>query len=213
MNNDGTLPAEQPSLDLGPIAETAIREMELTGEFTAERFFLRRPLEAKLCVALLAGGIGVIRIGQMLSVSPNTVMAVRDRSGASIDIERERLARTLYRGAALTADAVLELTTEWVGNRHKRAAATTVDIRNLAVTMGIVTQNAQLLAGEATARMETVAITTPAHDDFNAYVRRLKSADATSLEVESRPAKKGPGTGTDLRSEGQQRQDVGGEQP
>src|SRR5574343_580881 len=64
---------------------------ESRGEFTGARLFSSRPEVYKSIIALSAEGIGAIRIGKILGVSPNTVLAVRAREGGRIDIEKTRV--------------------------------------------------------------------------------------------------------------------------
>lgn len=185
------------------------KEGALVGEFTGERFFAQRPEDYRMVVSLLAEGLGVIRIGSIMRVSPNTVMAVRDREGESIDIVKQRLAGLAHRGAAMLLEAVIED----VNDPVKRGKIAT---RDKAVAAAVLVDKGQLLSGEATMRVELTEQTAPDHDDYNAYIARLRSAKASGMGLVGETAgQKGgdlggdgvPGTvielaGTETQSEG-----------
>jgi hypothetical protein len=61
-------------------------------EFTGERLRLFRSEAYRLCVSLLAEGLGVIRIGKLRAVFTNPVMSVREREVAAVDTEKRKLA-------------------------------------------------------------------------------------------------------------------------
>lgn len=195
----------QPDLGLGvgPVSGARFLELEAKGEFTGERFFKQRPEEYRMCVALLASGWGVIRVGRFLHCSPNTVMAVRDREGLRIGQEKEELSKVFLEGGSLAADGIRELLAEFLSNPLKRATVKPKDLRDLAVIAGIMVQNGQLLAGEVTERRDVREVQVPAHEDFNRYIERLPSAGSgagTSLaggNVGAKEAAGVPGEGSD----------------
>lgn len=172
------LPAEQESLP-GLPAPAFFAEMEAKGEFTGERLFLQRPDTYKALVVLLGQGLGVIRIGKLLGVSPNTVMAVRKREGATIEHVKEHLAEVAHAGATLASESLLLALNEIAQRAHLLGVK---DLKDLAVTYGILVQNGQLLAGQPTARVEITDLRKPEHDDFNRYIQGL--ANATDLTAE-----------------------------
>lgn len=161
--------------------------MEAKGEFTGERLYQQRPDTYKAVVVLLGQGVGVIRIGQLLGVSPNTVLAVRDRESIAIDIVKEHLARVAHNGAALAGEGLVDQLSKVLRDAAKRDHATldVKELKDLAVIFGIFTTNGQLLAGEPTSRVEVTDFSkTSPHDAFNDYLASLQPAKTTHLVVE-----------------------------
>ncbi len=154
---------------------------EAQGDFTGERLFQQRPDTYKAIVVLLAQRLGVIRIGKLLQVSPNTVMAVRDREQPAIDIVKDHLARVSHEGAMIAGESITAALAHRAPTAHLMSVR---DIKDLAVTFGILVQNGQLLAGQPTARLEVNDLRLPDHDDFNAYIDSLPRATVTHLEGE-----------------------------
>lgn len=171
-------------------------ELEAKGDFTGERLFHQRPDVYKAVVLLLAQQMGVIRIGKLLSVSPNTVMAVRDREGVTIDQVKLRLADVAHSGALLASESILEALNEKAKTAHLLSVR---DLKDIAVVYGILVQNGQLLAGQPTARLEMTEAQKPQHEDFNRYLAGLPTAqvidiaegNSTGLAGEKSPAKTG----------------------
>jgi len=124
-------------------------------------------------VSLLAEGLGVIKIGKLLQVSPNTVMAVRDREGVSVDIEKQEIAAVCRKGARLCTEAIVERLNDPI-------ARETIAVRDLAVSAGVLIDKSQVLTGGATARIEHVN-SMPEHDDFNSYFEKMKCVEAESI--------------------------------
>lgn len=167
--------AEQ--LTLGSSAEMPAErflELESKGDFTGERLFVQKPEVYQAIIALSAEGIGQIKIGTIMGVSPNTVRAVQRREGVSIDIVKKGLAELCHAGARLALEGI----NEDLSDRLRRLAISTKD---KAIVAGVLVEKGQLLAGEATARVEVTELQKPDHDAFNAYVSNLKSANAMSL--------------------------------
>lgn len=163
---------DQAQPDLLPTApDSFFIEMEVKGNFTGERLHAQRPDTYKAIVVLLGQKMGVIQIGKLLQVSPNTVMAVRDREGVTIDMVKEHLARVAHAGATLASEGILECLNEVLS---RRPCLGVKDLKDLAVVYGILVQNGQLLAGQPTARLEVADMRAPEHDDFNRYVQGLK---------------------------------------
>lgn len=153
-------------------------DLESKGDFTGERLFQQRPDTYRAAVVLLGQKMGVIQIGKLLRVSPNTIIAVRDREGVSIDIVKEHLARTAHAGATLASEGIVVA----LNRISQRAEQLDVkDLKDLAVVYGILVQNGQLLAGQPTARVELTELQRPGHEDFNEYIRNLPQANATHL--------------------------------
>jgi hypothetical protein len=189
----------QPALP-GLPAPVFFEGLEAQGEFTGDRLFHQRPDVYKAVVMLLAQRLGVIRIGKLLSVSPNTVMAVRDREGATIDTVKLRLADVAHNGALLASESILEALNSIAPNAKNLGVK---ELKELAVVYGILVQNGQLLAGQPTARVEMGELQKPQHEDFNRYLANLPTAqvidiagaDSTGLAGEKSAAKSGaPGT-------------------
>lgn len=171
-----------PSLP-GLAAPSFFAELEAKGEFTGERLFQQRPDTYKAVVVLLGQRLGVIRIGGLLGVSPNTVMAVRDREGATIDLVKEHMANIANQGATLASEAILIALNQRAKDAHLLGIK---DLKELAVVYGILVQNGQLLAGQPTARVELSAAQKPSeHDDFNRYISGLPTVQTTGLTVET----------------------------
>lgn len=174
-------PPQQPVLPMAGLpADAFFSELEATGEFTGERLFHQRPDTYKAIVLLLAQQppAGVIRIGKLLSVSPNTVMAVRDREGVTIDAVKQRLAEVAHSGALLASESILEALNEKAKNAHLLGIR---DLKDLAVVYGILVQNGQLLAGQPTARVEVGELQKPQHDDFNRYLAELPTVQVIDI--------------------------------
>ena len=74
-------------LDL-PIPTEFFSSAERRGEFAGERLLTQNPRKYHSIVHCSVEGLGMIRIGRLLKVSPNRVMAVRDREGETVDIEK-----------------------------------------------------------------------------------------------------------------------------
>lgn len=189
MSEPVSLIQDQSQPDLLPtVGDSFFSQMDSKGEFTGDRLFQKRPDAYRAVVVLLGQKMGVIRIGKLLGLSPNTVMAVRDREQPSIDIVKEHLARTSHAGAALASEVML-------GNLNRIAELDVPlaikDLKDLAVCYGILVQNAQLLAGQPTARVEVHELQRPGHDDFNRYISGLPEAKITHLEGEKVAQKEG----------------------
>jgi hypothetical protein len=87
-------------LDL-PIPTEFFSSAERRGEFAGERLLTQNPRKYHSIVhcSVEGLGLGMIRIGRLLKVSPNMVMAVRDREGEAVDIEKKRLSNLYRKGA------------------------------------------------------------------------------------------------------------------
>lgn len=195
MSEPVSLIQDQSQPDLLPtVPGSFFADLDSKGEFTGDRLFQKRPDAYRAVVVLLGQKMGVIRIGKLLGLSPNTVMAVRDREQPSIDIVKEHLARTSHAGAALASEVML-------GNLNRIAELDVPlaikDLKDLAVCYGILVQNAQLLAGQPTARVEVHELQRPGHDDYNRYISGLPQAKITHLEGEKVAQKEGAADGNE----------------
>ena len=134
--------------------------------FTAERLFLRNPDKYKLIVGLSGMGIGAIRASRMLNVSVNTVLAVREKEGDKVEIEKKRWGRLTRAASMLCLDIIIErLSTEPADET----------LKDLAITYGILTEKAELLMGGPTARIETREGKAVTHQDVLDYLHDLRS--------------------------------------
>lgn len=140
--------------DLGERAALMMKN----GKFTGDEYFREKPAEYAECVRLLAGKNSVKSIAERLGCSVNTVRAVRRREGATIDQFR-----------AKTVDALAE----FVGDAAERFRdeSDKMPLDKLAVPLGIAVEKLELLRGNATSRVELVAV--PPADAFARYIENL----------------------------------------
>lgn len=127
----------------------AAEESGATPEFTGARLFANNPDTYRAIVALSAEGLGAMRIGKILHVSPNTVQAVRAREPESIDIEKRRLAGLSREGARMCAEGILEMLCNT--DQVKK-----MNIKDLGIVFGILIEKSELLSGSPTARLQTL---------------------------------------------------------
>jgi hypothetical protein len=95
--------------------------------YTAERFFSKRPEDYKACVALLAAGAGLLKIARLLHVHHETVAAVRDREGAAIDIQKERIKRNIRLAVEVGSERLPEIMGSLPGGQVPIATAVLID--------------------------------------------------------------------------------------
>lgn len=157
-----------------------------TGDYTAERLRQKRPEDYKVIVAMLARGYGVQKIEDEFhklnkQLSKNTVRAVRKAEGQTIDLLREQLAGDLYAAADQFQEAAVIIVSEIMANKFRREKLTVRDAQSLMVNAGIATTNAQLLAGQPTARVDLRELQAPSHDDFNALLKKLPALNVESV--------------------------------
>lgn len=150
----------------------AVEESGRNPEFTGARLFAQKPDLYKAIIALSAEGLGVLRIGRLLHVSPNTVLAVRAREPVAVDIERKRLAGLSREAARMLVEGILEMLAD-----PKQVAK--MSIRDKGIVAGILTEKSELLTGGATARLETQGHT--ASVDIVEYLRWIKDEYASRI--------------------------------
>ena len=166
--------------DEAGLPSVAYQRAEEFGRFTGDRIFSGNPKLYRAIVALLGRRVPYREISEICSVSVNTVCAVSQREGVPIETIRETIARLGFDVSLLTVEAMRDLLADPVA----RAKLT---MKDLAVAHGIVTQNAQLLAGGATSRMETgLAAPAPGHGD---YLKLIANVTGSLAEIS---AQKGP---------------------
>jgi len=140
---------------------------EARGEYTAEILFDRHRDKYLAAISFLSEGIGILRIASLLHISPSSVIAIREREGGSIEIEKGRLSR-LARGAArLCVEAIVDLFRD-------PARVAEISPRDLGILHGILVDKSELLSGGATARVEH-SDSVPGHSELLAYLDALRS--------------------------------------
>ena len=175
-------------------------KLEAVGEFSGERLLSRRPETYRAVVRMLAEGLSMSSISRALSVSRNTVAAVRDREGFSIEQDKKELLRDFRRAARLSVERAIELVP------HIQTA------KDAAIVAAVMTDKLQLLSGEATARVERVEVNQDKLAEMLASLPVLEaevmpatgpSAPAPEQKGGSVPAlAAGPTSGTDALSDG-----------
>lgn len=126
--------------------ELSAEKLEGVGEFTGERLLARRPDAYQAIIRMSAEGLSISAQARALGVSRNTVCAVRDREGFSIEQDKKDLLRDVRRAARLSVERAIELVPSI--NSAKDAA----------IVAAVMVDKMQLLSGEATARVERVEV-------------------------------------------------------
>jgi hypothetical protein len=153
-------------LDEAGLPEQAYTRMEESGRFTGERIFSGNPRLYHAIVSLLGRALPYREIADICQVSVNTVTGVAFRERISIETIRERIGRTGLDVAQLSLEAMKDLLSDPVQRQC-------LSLKELAVAFGVATQNAQLLLGGATARVETTQPAVPDHDAYLAFLRNV----------------------------------------
>jgi hypothetical protein len=168
---------------------------EAVGEYTGERFFQTRPGEYKLVVRLLASGVGILTTAAIMRVSPNTVIAVRNREGVSIKAEKQHLSRLAHVFSNVAFEGAAELLTEILADPARRGEASFKEVADLIKAATAATSTGQLLAGEATGRVDIPDGKKPGHDAYVAELEQLRDVTSTGLGGEKDGAlRDGPGS-------------------
>lgn len=162
-------------LDSAGVPAFAYADAEARGRFTGERLFSTNPKLYQAIAKLLARGETYREIADICQVSTQTVTGVAYREQIPVETLRERLGRVGLDVARLSAEALLEILSDPV-LRAKISA------KDLAVIHGIMTSNAQLVLGGATARVEHRDVEAPGHDDYLRMVEQAKQAAALARE-------------------------------
>jgi len=144
----------------------AAEESGPTPEFTGARLFAHAQETYRAIVALSAEGIGAIRIGRILHVSPNTVLAVRAREPESIDIEKRRLSSLSREAARMCVEGIIEMLSD-------PAQVKKMSIKDKGIVFGILSEKSELLSGSPTARLQTIGA--PPAVEVMEYLNWLRS--------------------------------------
>jgi len=152
-----------------------LKEEEANGNFTGERLFSHNSEKYKAVVYLSAEGLGAIRIGKILGISPNTVLAVREREAPSIDIQKQQIAQRCRSAARLCLEAILDQIT--------RDSVDKIPVKDLGILLGILADKAELLSGGPTQRIEVTHGVS--HDDVEQYLMGLRRAAEKQKAVEA----------------------------
>lgn len=128
------------------------------GEYTGERFFVRRPEAYKLCVLMCADPtISTRQICKLLHITDGTVNGVREREETLVNGERHRLNRKLSHAI----ERAVERTHEDMPNASALQAAT---------AMGILVDKRALLEGAPTIRIDVTSA-----GGGNALIERMQA--------------------------------------
>jgi hypothetical protein len=149
-------------------ADLEFEKVEALGEFTGERLVARRPETYRAIVRMLAEGLSGSSIARACQVSRNTVAAVREREGYSIEQSKKELLATIRRGSQIAAERVVELLP------HIQNA------KDAAITLAVLVDKAQLLSGEATSRVEKVEVN---QDKLSEMLASLPVLEAEVLPI------------------------------
>lgn len=146
--------------------ELSAEKLEGVGEFTGERLLARRPDAYRAIVRMSAEGLSISAQARALGVSRNTVCAVREREGISIEQEKKDLLRDVRRAARLSVERAIELVP---GIQSAKDAA---------IVAAVMVDKMQLLSGEATSRVEKVEVN---QDRLSEMLAALPVLDAEVL--------------------------------
>jgi transposase-like protein len=158
-----------PALSFFSEIEEAEKRLAESGEFTGERLHRDRPGIYAAVVRMAAEGQSISATARALGVSRNTVCAVREREGISVEQERKELLKDLRKASRLGVEKVLELMPDL-----KSA-------KDAAITAAVMLDKMQLLSGEATSRVERVEVRP---DQVKAFVDSLPVIEAELVEGE-----------------------------
>lgn len=150
-------------------------ESESAGEFTGARLFSSRPETYKAIIALTAEGIGAIRIGKILGVSPNTVLAVRAREPESIDIDKKRLSGLSREAARMCVEGIIEMLCDPEQVKE-------MSIKDKGIVFGILAEKSELLSGSPTQRVQNIG--TPPAQEVIEYMEWLRCEYAKRIGLE-----------------------------
>lgn len=160
--------AESAAPFLFDFEELSAEKLEGVGEFTGERLLARRPDAYQAIIRMSAEGLSISAQARALGVSRNTVCAVREREGFSIEQEKKDLLRDVRRAARLSVERAIELVP---GIQNAKDAA---------IVAAVMVDKMQLLSGEATSRVEKVEVS---QDKLSEMLASLPVLEAEVLPV------------------------------
>lgn len=166
-------------------AEIGAEKLEATGEFSGERLLARRPEVYRAILSMSAEGLSVSAMARAFGVSRNTIAAVQDREGFSIEHLKKELLRNVRTAARLSVERVVEL------------VPGITSAKDAAIVAAVMVDKLQLLSGEATARVERVEVS---QDKLTEMLAGLPMLEAELVPV----------TGLGGSGSGQMGQDVAG---
>lgn len=149
-------------------AEIGAQTLEITVEFSGELLLARRPEVYRAICRMSAEGLSMSAMARALGVSRNTVAAVQEREGITIEQHKKELLRNVRTAARLSVERVVEL------------VPTINNAKDAAIVAAVMVDKLQLLSGEATSRVERVEVS---QDKFSEMLASLPL-----LEVEIVPA-------------------------
>lgn len=165
--------------------ELSAEKLEGVGEFTGERLLARRPEAYQAIIRMSAECLSISAQARALGVSRNTICAVRDREGFTIEQDKKDLLRDVRRAARLSVERAIELVP---GIQSAKDAA---------IVAAVMIDKMQLLSGEATARVERVEVS---QDKLSEMLASLPVLEAEVVPVTgphgSGSGQKGPGAGS-----------------
>lgn len=164
----------QPALfgedELGPL----FSEEERGGKYTGERLESTRPDLYKIVCKLLGAGCSATWINQLTGLHHYTVQAVAVRETEFIEGEKERTASLMKYGRHALADKLAQFVSSHEINNWS-------DAQKAAIIDGILTEKAELLSGNATAR---IARTSEGLEDAKAHFDKLPGGSGPVLDAE-----------------------------
>lgn len=165
-------------------AEIGAEKLEATGEFSGERLLARRPEVYRAILSMSAEGLSVSAMARAFGVSRNTIAAVQEREGFSIEQHKKELLKNVRTAARLSVERVVELVPSI--NSAKDAA----------IVAAVMVDKLQLLSGEATSRVEKVEVN---QDKLSEMLASLPVLEAEVVPVTgpggSGSGQKGPDAG------------------
>ena len=167
-------------------AEIGLEKLEAAGEFTGERLLARRPDAYRAVVRMAAEGLSISATARALGVSRNTIAAVREREGFTIEQDKKELLRDVRRAARLSVERAIEL------------IPTINSAKDAAIVAAVMVDKGQLLSGEATSRIEKVEA---GEDKLREMLASLPVLEAEVVQTglsDAAPLQKGAGLAASL---------------
>ena len=149
-------------------AEIGAEKLEATGEFSGERLLARRPEVYRAICCMSAEGLSMSAMARALGVSRNTVAAVQEREGISIEQHKKELLRNVRTAARLSVERVVEL------------VPTINNAKDAAIVAAVMVDKLQLLSGEATSRVEKVEVS---QDKLSEMLASLPVLEAEMVQI------------------------------